>query len=356
MGRTNGSPWALVLLMTPVGCAATTATPDSTATPTSPPPVVEPTYEALDHALAKRAAGRTHAPDLSSAEAFVAWKEGARRRLLEVLHLPPTRKAAPAAVEETNAEAHEGYARSELRYDVAPGLRVVSDLYLPATGAKPFVGLVLLPGHDDTGRRSAATTGAAAALARAGYAVTVPGLRSFDGSRQAHEAYVRMQLLDGVPAIGRFVADAVTAVVLLAARPEVDPHRIGIAGLDVGGLVALLVAALDDRLRAAVIDTQLASFSGAFVKTAQSACLYVPGLGEAMDLSAIGMLAAPAPTLYVGSHEDPTRPINEATAAYFEIRKAYELIGSPQAVLLHRHRGEPKWQPRAALDWLEQHL
>jgi dienelactone hydrolase len=48
------------------------------------------------------------------------------------------------------------------------------------------------------------------------------------------------------------VAAVIRGVTLLAARPDVDPQRIGITGISWGGYLTCLVAGLDDRLKVAV--------------------------------------------------------------------------------------------------------
>ena len=48
------------------------------------------------------------------------------------------------------------------------------------------------------------------------------------------------------------VANVIRGVSLLAARPEVDPERIGITGISWGGYLTCIVAGLDDRLKVSV--------------------------------------------------------------------------------------------------------
>ena len=54
--------------------------------------------------------------------------------------------------------------------------------------------------------------------------------------------------------------DDVRTVDYLVTRPEVDPDRIGCVGLSVGGLRSCHLAALDDRIKAAVVVGWMASF------------------------------------------------------------------------------------------------
>src|SRR5439155_6530289 len=54
--------------------------------------------------------------------------------------------------------------------------------------------------------------------------------------------------------------DDIRTVDYLARRPGVDPNRIGCVGLSVGGLRSCHLAALDDRIKAAVVVGWMASY------------------------------------------------------------------------------------------------
>ena len=91
--------------------------------------------------------------------------------------------------------------------------------------------MLLVLGVNNVGRNHPVVARVADALARTGVAVLVPDSRVLlEGRLDAGE-------VDGV----------VRAFQLLAARPEVDPERVGIVGFSVGGSLALLAAA-DPRI------------------------------------------------------------------------------------------------------------
>jgi fermentation-respiration switch protein FrsA (DUF1100 family) len=54
--------------------------------------------------------------------------------------------------------------------------------------------------------------------------------------------------------------DLLGALDVLAARPEVDAERIGVLGMSMGGAIAILVAARDQRVRALVCEAPFPSF------------------------------------------------------------------------------------------------
>lgn len=107
--------------------------------------------------------------------------------------------------------------------------------------------------------------GYAAALARRGLAVlAVPWwFEQRAASEPATAAETELAARYGPPAeeharrwrgtgLGRSVADLLLAVDALAAQPWVDPARLGAFGHSLGGKLALHLAALDERIRAAV--------------------------------------------------------------------------------------------------------
>ncbi len=78
----------------------------------------------------------------------------------------------------------------------------------------------------------------AAAFRQAGIVLMRPSLRGSNGSPGRNECF-----------FGE-VEDVIAAAEYLAARPDVDPERIYLAGHSTGGTLALLVAATNDRFRA----------------------------------------------------------------------------------------------------------
>ncbi|MEN3359580.1 MAG: uncharacterized protein V7637_3562 [Mycobacteriales bacterium] len=124
----------------------------------------------------------------------------------------------------------------------ADGVDLAGTLRLPAAaaGAGPLPAVALTGPF--TGVRDQVTGGYAARLARAGLVTLAFDHRGFGGSggRRGHE-----------DSQGK-LADLRAAVGVLAARPEVDPQRIGLVGVCLGGGYAVRAAAADPRVRAVV--------------------------------------------------------------------------------------------------------
>lgn len=120
--------------------------------------------------------------------------------------------------------------RETVAWRTAPdGSPDLADLWLPpgADPGRPHGAILLILGVNNVGRDYPAVVRLAGGLARMGVVVLVPDSRVLLAGR------VDPAEVDGVVAAFRF----------LAARPEVDPARVGIVGLSVGGALALLAAA-----------------------------------------------------------------------------------------------------------------
>ncbi len=111
----------------------------------------------------------------------------------------------------------------------ADGTPDLADLWLPpaADAGRPHGAILLVLGVNSVGRDYPAVVRLADGLARMGVVVLVPDSRVLLAGR------VDPTEIDGVVGAFRFVA----------ARPEVDPARVGMVGLSVGGALALLAAA-----------------------------------------------------------------------------------------------------------------
>ncbi|MEA2651383.1 MAG: hypothetical protein QOI85_1104 [Chloroflexota bacterium] len=156
---------------------------------------------------------------------LVAW-EPSRVAMQTAILLPNLLDAGPEPLN-LFSEAPQ---RSSLPYRAAePGADPdLAELWLPswASARRPAGAMLLVFGVNNLGRNHPSIERVADGLARTGVAVLVPD------SRTLLEGRLEVGEIDGV----------VRAFQLLAARPEVDPTRVGIVGFSVGGSLALLAA------------------------------------------------------------------------------------------------------------------
>jgi dienelactone hydrolase len=164
------------------------------------------------------------------AVAAVAWKP-TRVGIQTAILLPNLLDAGPQPLSLFSAAPQRSAV--EYRPGVDGGAPELAELWLPswATPERQSGAILLVLGVNNLGRNHPVVERVADGLARTGVAVLVPDSRVLlEGRLEAGE-------VDGV----------VRAYEVLAARPEVDPERVGIAGFSVGGSLALLAAA-DPRI------------------------------------------------------------------------------------------------------------
>ena len=169
----------------------------------------------------------------------------------------------------TGVVERPGYRIEKLTYESRPRLYVTANLYVPSgSGRHPAI---LGPlGHSANGKAWPSYQRLFSNLARKGYVVlaydpfgqgerieypgAAPGQTALgSGGTTEHEYAGRRLILLGAN-FGLFRAwDGIRGIDYLLTRPEVDPDRLGCCGQSGGGTLTQFLAALDGRIRAAVV-------------------------------------------------------------------------------------------------------
>lgn len=203
-----------------------------------------------------------------------------------------------------------------------------------------------------------------------GYVVIVPEWLPF-GERRAPGDWVR-QYRDACDVVGMAWAylgytllaqniwDGMRAVDILAARPEVDPERLGVIGLSYGGTMAMHLAINDPRLRVAVVSGYLSTVRGDAItmRGAGNFCgsQHVPSLLRYGDIPDMAGLIAPKPLLIESGQRDTCFIIEDARQAYHHLRRIYEAAGCGERLAYDEHPNEHSWHGLVAWPWLERWL
>ncbi len=115
-------------------------------------------------------------------------------------------------------------------------------------------------------------------------------------------------------------------------RPDCDPDRIACAGLSGGGLQTLWLAAMDDRVKCAVVSGYFYGYKDSLLKLSNNCgCNYVPGLWERVDMGDLGALIAPRLLLVETGTKDSLNGERGAVNAEEQAeiaRGAYRLLGA----------------------------
>ncbi len=251
-------------------------------------------------------------------------------------------------------------------FESRPGFPVTANLYLPKPASQGNRAAILCPiGHYlSAGKRTADIQARCIKLAKMGFVVLVydaigHGERMVPGNIHHEAGYALLPL--GETIAGWMVWDSMRAVDYLLTLKEVDPGRIGITGNSGGGLNTLFTAALDERLRAAVVVGFTFEFNN-WLKYAgdHCTCTHLPGLFRGMEWFEIAGLIAPRALMMLQGDRDNTFPISGARRAGHNTEALYALVGYPQQSRFDEILGEPHAYSRPYRErmygWMALHL
>ncbi|MCC6235059.1 MAG: acetylxylan esterase [Verrucomicrobiales bacterium] len=309
------------------------------------------------------------------------WKKRARGKLLELLHYAPAPCAPQGEVlERIDAGDH---VREEIRFQTAPGVVVPAFVLVPKNLTGPAPALVALHDHGgfylwgkekiveipgenpvlpDFRRQYYGGRAIATELVRQGYLVVVIDMfywgarrmlldedpadwreRTATLSRERIQAF-NARAGQGEALVGRTIYaagftwpgvmfwDDVRTVDYLLTRPDVDPRRIGCVGLSVGGLRSCHLAALDERIRAAVVVGWMASFPAQLRKHVRNTIGHtkvVPGLYQHLDYPDVASLAMPTPMLVINGAKDGLFDLDGVKRSFDKLHACYAKAGVP---------------------------
>ena len=165
-------------------------------------------------------------------------------------------------------------------------------------------------------------------------AMTPEHIREFNRRSQLSEQLVARSLFTaGITWPGIMVWDDLRTVGYLSQRPEVDPQRLGCVGLSVGGYRSYTLAALDERIKAAVSVGFMKS-DPAQVKqhviNSTGFSFHLVGLLRYLDFPDLAALIAPRPILLMNGTKDRLFEQEGLRAAYAKIAAAYAKAGAPR--------------------------
>jgi dienelactone hydrolase len=303
-----------------------------------------------------------------------AWQGRFREKLVESLWAVPERGPLDLAVrDETDCGA---YVRRRVTYQSEAGVRVPAWLLVPkaASATRPAPGVLFLHGHSDFGKDNVVRIDtsparraelarfkmdAGPAIAAAGCVVLAPDLRGF-GERGIDYPNPRTEhcprnfmvaALMGTTVAAQHVCDLTAALDALEALPFVD-GRLACAGLSLGGRMAMLIAALDARVRVAIPSGCLNLLQERFQALRQCGAQVFPGLIRYGDTPEIFSLIAPRPLVIEWGLRDPLVPHDWAERGLARIRRAYRAAGAIDRLIVDRFDGGHEFHGAVALDVL----
>jgi len=236
----------------------------------------------------------------------------------------------------------------------------------PKNAAKgKHAGILALHGHGPRGHLAIGEGESGRTLVRAGYVVVTPCFTPFGVRLGKAEDYgkqdpcgitfIRLQLL-GKLLIAENLRDSLWAMEFLAARPEVNPERLGCVGLSYGGRMCMLTAALEPRIKIAVVAGALNVMQERIEVKYSCGAQVIPGLLKYGDVPEIGSLIAPRPAIWQWGTNDTLIKPEWAEEASKRMRVAYKALGASDNFMIDRFEGGHAWHWDGALPELQKVL
>ena len=289
-------------------------------------------------------------PVLKSAGEARAWQAATRVKLFSLLKMSDLLGRDEPVPLDTEVVLFEdkGFTLLEVEINATPARRMRVKVGLPPFVSGKAPGLVCIGGHGST--RDSPYGGDEAyhafayALSRAGYVTVSPDVSQ-------HEVYE-----DGRTLMGERLWDVMRCIDYLLTRPDVDPERIGCAGLSLGGEMAMWLGAMDTRCVATVSCGFLTTMD--HMEDNHCMCWKFPGLRDLVDFPDIYALIAPRPLQCQNGLQEPETQFNVPLArqAIEPIKEVYALFDKPENVALHVHEGGHEVDVAAAMSFMDAHL
>jgi cephalosporin-C deacetylase-like acetyl esterase len=289
-------------------------------------------------------------------EDLAGLQQDLRRRFLGLLDGLPA-ASGPPPVRVTGRIDADDYRIDKLAYESFPGYFVSALLYRPK-GTRGLAPAVLSPcGHSDIGKGAAEYQILHINLVKRGYVVLTydpvgQGERSqfWDAARRRsrfnlscgeHAVLGNPLYLLGTCLARYRIWDGIRALDYLASLPEVDGKRLGCAGNSGGGTLTAYIAALDPRVRVAVISCYITTLPRRMANRIQTDPDADPEqdifgfVSAGIDHAGLLALRAPRPTL-LDTARDDFFPIEGARESFAEAKRLYEVAGAGDRI----HRAE----------------
>ncbi|MDR6566908.1 dienelactone hydrolase family protein [Chitinophaga ginsengisegetis] len=260
-----------------------------------------------------------------------------RRRQLKTAILQSTGAVEdhklPLQVKETGRTQLTGYHIRNILFQTRPGVFATANLYIP-DGKGPFPAVINMHGHWKDARIGEMVQATAHSLALNGYvclnidAWGAGERTTTEGVAEYHGANLGASLMNtGNTLLGMQLTDNMRGVDLLCSLPEVDKARIGATGASGGGNQTMWLAAMDERIKAAVPVVSVGTFES-YIMNSNCVCELVPDGLTYMEESGVLAMVAPRALKICNALNDASKSFypSEMLRSYKQAAPIYELL------------------------------
>ena len=309
-----------------------------------------------------------------------AWQNQLRAKLAELVGGFPAKRGALNAAT-LDVREFPDYRREKFIFESRPGLAVLGYLLTPAKPKPPYRTMICVPGHgrgvddivgiDDHGHDRANRDGYqhdfAIQVAEHGLAAVAIEPMAFGCRRDpktakqglghsACQPVAGAALLLGQTMIGWRVYDVMRTIDWIETRKELDAAHVGCMGISGGGTCTTFSAALEPRIRAAMISGYLNTFRDSVFSLSHCIDNYVPGILNWAEMYDIAGLIAPRPLFAEAGEKDDIFPITASRASFACVAKVYETLDAGSSFQFETFDGEHSFHGVKGLPFLAERL
>lgn len=309
--------------------------------------------------------------DIERLEDWTSKKAEYRRQMLEMLGLDPMPEKTPLHPVITGSLESSGVTVERLHFQSMPGLYVTANLYRPSEQQGPLPAILYVCGHGGE-RFEGKSLGNkthyqhhGAWFARNGYVCLTIDTVQLGEIEGIHHGTYREKMWwwnnRGYSSAAVEAYNCIRSLDYLQSRQEVDGKRIGVTGRSGGGAYSWWIAAIDDRIAAAVPVAGITSLKNHVVDGCVEGhcdCMYMVNTYR-WDFPMVAALVAPRPLLISNSDKDRIFPLDGVVDVYTKVRKIYELYGESDKLGLQITEGPHRDTQElrvAAFRWMNRFL
>lgn len=277
-----------------------------------------------------------------------------RKQLFEMLGLSPQPAKTDLKPEITGTINSDGFIVENITFQSRPGLYVTGNLYRPAKQEGKIPAILYVCGHGGV-KKNGIIYGNKVHyqhhgewFARNGYVcLTIDTLQLGEIEGLHHGTYREGMwewLSRGYTPAGVEAWNCIRALDYLQSRPEVDGEKLGVTGRSGGGAYSWWIAALDERIKAAVPVAGITSLKNHVIDgviEGHCDCMFMVNTYQ-WDYAQVAALVAPRPLLISNTDKDSIFPLDGVVDVYRSAMQIYELYGVPQNLGLQITEGPHK--------------
>ena len=319
--------------------------------------------------------------EIKTLDDWLAKKEIYRKQLFEMLGMDPMPERGDLQAVVTGKIDHEDFVVEKVHFQASPGLYVTGNLYIPKGLTGPAPTVLYVCGHSAiyaNGYRGAlydsdircygnktAFQHHPTWFARHGYVCLIIDTLQSGEVQGIHHGMYRYNMFwwnsRGYTSAGVEAWFSIRALDYLETRPEVDMEKVGVTGISGGGADSWWIAALDERIKAAVPVAGITDVQNHVYDDAISGhcdCMYFVNTYR-WDYPMVAALVAPRALLIANSDRDRIFPLDGVMRVHAGAKKIYKLYGAEEKLGVHITAGghkDSQEQQMHAFTWMNQWL